>query len=244
MDYASTHPDAIVMYHTSDMVLAGHNNASYLSESKACSQVGGHFFMSNNTAKPLNNGAIHTISQIIKAVMSSAAEAEVGSLYINCREAVPAPHTLEFMCHPQPPTRIQMDDTTALGIVNKNVIKKMKAIDMKYHWLRKRESQGQFRHYWAPGKENNGIYVTKHHATIHHQATHNFLHKHLYLTSTMPMTHWQSSCSNGVLDIYYTTVRCNLHTYSKLYNEPLRPPVCTTIDRDQQSHHIFPVPRK
>jgi hypothetical protein len=68
---------------------------------------------------------------------------------------------------------MQTDNTTALGIVNNNVIKKLKAMDMnmKYHWLRNRECRGQFQHYWAPGKENNGNYVTKHHAAIHHQAT-------------------------------------------------------------------------
>jgi hypothetical protein len=129
LDYASTHPDAIVTYHASDMVLAGHSNALYLSELKACSRAGGHFFMSNNTAKPPNNGAILTIAQIIKAVMSSAAEAEVGALYINCRGAIPARHTLEFMGHPQPPTTMQTDNTTALGIVNTNVITKSKAVE-------------------------------------------------------------------------------------------------------------------
>ncbi len=82
------------------MVLAGHSNASYLSESNAHSQAGGHFFMSNNTAKPPNNGAILTTVQIIKAVMSLATDAKVGALYINCREAVPARQTLEFMGHP------------------------------------------------------------------------------------------------------------------------------------------------
>jgi hypothetical protein len=144
LDYASTHPDAIIMYHPSDMVHAGHSNASYLSKSKACSRAGGHFFMSNNTAKPPNNGAILTIAQIIKTVMSLAAEAKVGALYINCREAIPARHTLEFMGHPQPLTPMQTDNSTALGIVNNNDIKKLKAIDMKYHWLRNRECQGQF----------------------------------------------------------------------------------------------------
>jgi hypothetical protein len=94
------------------------------------------FLMSNNTAKPLNNGAILTIAQIIKAVMSLAAEAEVGALYINCREAISACHTLKFMGHPQSPTPMQTDNTTALGVVNNNVIKKLKAMDMKYHWLR------------------------------------------------------------------------------------------------------------
>jgi hypothetical protein len=126
------------------MVLAGHSNASYLSDPKACSQAGGYFFMSTNTAKPPNNGAILTIAQIIKAVMSSAAEAEVGALYINCIEAIPAHHTLKFMGHPQPLAPMQMNNTTKLGIVNNNVIKKLKAMDMKYHWLHNRECQGQF----------------------------------------------------------------------------------------------------
>jgi hypothetical protein len=80
LDYASTHPNAIVTYHASDMVLAGHSNAPYLSESNACSQAGGHFFMSNNTVKPPNNSAILTTVQIIKAVLSLAAEAKVGAL--------------------------------------------------------------------------------------------------------------------------------------------------------------------
>jgi hypothetical protein len=94
-----------------------------------------------------------------------------GVLYINCREAMPACHILKLMGHPQPLTPMQMDNTTALDVVNNNVIKKLKAKDMKYHWLCDRESRQQFQHCWAPGKENNGNYVTKHHAAIHHQAT-------------------------------------------------------------------------
>ncbi len=171
LDYAATHPDAIVTYHASNMVLAGHSDSSYLSESKARSRAGEHFFMLTDTARPPNNGAVLTIAQIIKAVMTSAAEAEIGVLYINCQEAVPARHTLEYMGHPQPPTPMQTDNTTALGVVNNNIMKKLKAMDMKYHWLRDRENQGQFKHCWAPGKENNGDYVTKHHVPIHHQAT-------------------------------------------------------------------------
>ena len=127
--------------------------------------------MSNNDTIPSNNGAILTISQIIKAVMSSAAEAEIGALYINCKEAIPARHALEFLGHKQPPTPMQTDNTMALGVVNNNVMKKIKSMDMKYHWLQCRINQRQFRHYWAAGKSNNGNYVTKHHASIHHQTT-------------------------------------------------------------------------
>ena len=103
LDYAATHPDAIVTYRASEMVLAGHSDASYLSETKARSRAGGHFFMDSDTTYPNNNGAVLTIAQIIKAVMSSAAEAELGALYINCREAIPARQLLEEMGHKQPP---------------------------------------------------------------------------------------------------------------------------------------------
>jgi hypothetical protein len=140
LDNAFTHPDAVITYHASDMVLSGHSNASCLSKSKARSRAGGHFFMSNNTAKLPDYGTILTIAQIIKAVVFSAAEAEVGALYINCREAIPACHTLKFMGHSQPPSPMQTDNTTALGVVNNNVIKKMKTMDMKYHRLHDRES--------------------------------------------------------------------------------------------------------
>jgi hypothetical protein len=43
LDYAATHPDAIVTYHASKMVLAGHSDPSYLFESNAHSRAGGFF---------------------------------------------------------------------------------------------------------------------------------------------------------------------------------------------------------
>ena len=106
LDYSATNPDAIVTYNASNMVLAAHSDASYLSETQARSRAGGHFFVSNNAQIPNNNGAVHNVAQIIKAVMSSAAEAELGTLYINCREAIPVRHVLEETGHPQPPTML------------------------------------------------------------------------------------------------------------------------------------------
>ena len=136
LDYAATHPDAITTYRAGDMVLVGHSDASYLSETKARSRAGGHFFMSNDSNDPPNNGAVLTIAQIIKNVMSSAAEAELGALFINCREAVPARHTLKEMEHKQPPTPMQTDNTMALGVVTNNIAsKRLKSMDMKLHCL-------------------------------------------------------------------------------------------------------------
>ena len=47
--------------------------------------------------------------------------------------------------------------------------KRTKAMDMRFHWLRDRECQQQFRIYWRPGKLNYADYWTKHHPTKNHQ---------------------------------------------------------------------------
>ena len=70
--------------------------------------------MSKNAANPENNGAVLTIAKIIKNVMTSAAHAEIGALYINSRQAIPAQTTVEEMGHKQPPTPIKTDNTTSL----------------------------------------------------------------------------------------------------------------------------------
>ena len=88
LDYMSTMEEAILTFHASDMVLAIHSDASYLSEPNTQSRVGGHMFMAGKENIPCNNGAVLNIFQIIKAVMSSAAEAELGALFINAKTAV------------------------------------------------------------------------------------------------------------------------------------------------------------
>ena len=88
LDYCASHEEAVITYHAGDIILAVHSNAGYLNERGARSQAGGHFFLSHDVPNPPNNGAILNIAQIIKAVMSSAAEAELGALFINAKEAV------------------------------------------------------------------------------------------------------------------------------------------------------------
>ena len=112
-----------------------------------------------------------TISQIIKSVMASAAEAEMAALYITARNMLPLRNTLMEMGWPQPKSPIQTDNSIDVGITNKTIVKKAtKSADMKLLWLRDRESQYQFRYYWAPGSENEGGYSTKHHPPIYHVA--------------------------------------------------------------------------
>ena len=169
LDYLATQEEAVLTYSASDMVLAVHSDASYLSEPKARSRAGGHFFMSFDSEDPPNNGAILNIAHIIKNVMSSATEAELAALYIMAREAVYIRAVLEELGHKQPPTPIQTDNSMAEAVVNGKVQpKRTKAMDMRFHWLRDRENRNQFKIFWRPGKTNLADYWTKHHPAKHH----------------------------------------------------------------------------
>ena len=104
-DYLASQEEAVLTYSVSEIVLAVHSNAGYPNEPKVRSRAGGHFFLSNNSNIPPNNGAVLNIAHIIKHVMSSATEAELAALYIMVREAVYIRIILEEMGHKQPPTR-------------------------------------------------------------------------------------------------------------------------------------------
>ena len=168
----ATQEEAILTYRASKMVLAIHSNASHLSEPKARSWAGGHMFMAGNEEIPFNNGAILNISQIIWAVMSSAAEAELGALFINAKTAtVSIRQTLIKIGYPQPRTPMQTDNAMAHTLLTKKTLPKaLKAMDMCFHWLRCHNAQGQFHYYWRPGTQNLADYFTKHHPATHHKS--------------------------------------------------------------------------
>jgi hypothetical protein len=91
LDYLATHPQATVHYHKSDMKLNIHSDASYLSETRARSRVTGHFFLGSTPTdnQPIElNGAIYTLCGILKIVVASAAEAELGALFMNIKDGV------------------------------------------------------------------------------------------------------------------------------------------------------------
>ncbi len=171
LDYAASQEDTIITYQASDMKLAIHSNTSYLLEPKACSRADGHMLLAGTEEIPINNGAVLNISQIIKAVMSSATEAELGALFINAKTAVSMQRTLGELGHPQPRTPIQTNNlTTHTLLTNKILPKALKAMDMRFHWLCCRAAQDQFCYYWRPGTQNLADYWTKHHPASHHKS--------------------------------------------------------------------------
>jgi hypothetical protein len=120
LNYCNTHRETKTRYHASDMKFHIHSDASYVSESEAKSRDGGFFYMGNATKhdKNLTNSAILIISKVLKHVMSSAAEAEIGAFFINAKEGAFLTTTLEELGHNQPPTPMETDNTTATGYSN------------------------------------------------------------------------------------------------------------------------------
>jgi hypothetical protein len=172
LNYCNTHSETKIRYHLSDMILHIHSDASYLSEDEAKSRAGGFFYMGNTTKhqKKLTNGAILIISTVLKHVMSSTAEAEIGAVFINAKEGAVLRTTLEELGHKQPPTPMETDNTTATGYSNGTIKqKRTKAMDMQFYWIKDRVKQGQFNVYWGPGFQNLADYFTKHHSPAHHK---------------------------------------------------------------------------
>jgi hypothetical protein len=87
------------------MILYIYSDASYLLEREAKRRSWGFFYMGNSadTANKLTNGALLIIRTVLKHVMSSAAEAEIGAVFINAKEGAVIRTTLEELGHPQTP---------------------------------------------------------------------------------------------------------------------------------------------
>jgi len=203
LNYCATHPDAVIRFHASDMLLRVHSDTSYLSEPKARSRAGGYFYLGDKPPKPDKpNGPILVTTGVIRVVVSSAAEAETGGLFSNMKEAVILRTTLDEMGHPQPSTPIQVDNSTACGIANDNIRQqRSRAIDMRFYWVRDRTDQKQFHVFWAPGSQNLADYFTKHHTAAHHQRM-----RPVYLHMTHLATLTSDAHSEGVLKLPNTSL--------------------------------------
>ena len=189
LDYMSTYPNPSVTFKRSDMILWVSSDSSYQSVSKSRSRVGGYHFLGNkydpnkdmNKQRTFINAPVHVEASILRNIMSAASESEIAAAYVNAKDAVESRITLWEMGHPQPETPLEIDNTTAFGILTKQLLpRRSKAIDMRFYWLRDRENQGQFNLYWSRGENNLADYFTKHHSAPYHQKM-----RHLYMSSNL-----------------------------------------------------------
>ena len=181
LDYMQANSNAVIRFRASDMILNIHSDASYLTASKGRSRAGGYFFLGSlpREGSPIElNGNIAITCAILKLVAASAAEAELGALFLNTQEAKVIRLILQELGHPQPPTPIHIDNTTAVGIVNSTIKRqRSRSMEMRYFWLLDQQVQKYFKFFYQPGQENLADYPSKHHtAPIHQHVRPYYLH--------------------------------------------------------------------
>jgi hypothetical protein len=84
LDYCSIHPEDNIRYFSSDTQLKIQSDASSLSKPKAKSRIGWHFYLGNKNNShipPITNDPLLCDSTVLKHVVSSMAEAEVGDVF-------------------------------------------------------------------------------------------------------------------------------------------------------------------
>ena len=176
MDYLHTHPNAKIRYHASDMQLHIDSDAAYLVAPKAKSRIAGYFYLSDKyiegsgVPNPKLNGPIHIECQLLKHVVSSAAEAETSGIFLNCKAAIWLRHMLEALGHPQNIIPLKTDNSTAEAFSNSTLKeKRSKAWDMRLYWIKDRVNGKEFYIYCSAGANNFADYFTKHFSPSYHQ---------------------------------------------------------------------------
>jgi hypothetical protein len=114
----------------------------------------------------------------LKEFASSKAEAELGALIVNMKEAQVIRLILAKLGHPQPPTQIQFDNTTAVGIVN-NTIKREQShsMEMRYFWILDQTTRKYLKFYCHSGAKLLADYPMKAHmGPIHTHVRPYYLH--------------------------------------------------------------------
>ncbi len=92
------------------------------------------------------------------------AEAELGTLFLSCKEGMIFRLTLKELGHPQPKTPIHCNNATTVSIANNTVNQqRSRSMEMRYFWVC---DKGH------PGQENLADYQSKHHPGAHHTAVH------------------------------------------------------------------------
>ena len=126
------------------MKLAIQSDASYLSVAQYRSLSSGVRFLTEGPPEPENpedfvpttNVILLVVCKLMRNIMASAAEAKYGTIFVNSQTAVPIRTTLSEMGWKQLPTAIQVDNSTSVGIANKEFLqKKSKAMDMWFYWI-------------------------------------------------------------------------------------------------------------
>ena len=152
---------------------------------------------------------------------TSAAKAELGTLYHNCQTGIIFCLTLADMGHPQPQTPVHCNNATTVGIAN-NTIKcqRSPSMEMRFFWIGDKVAQEMYSLQWHPGQEILADYQSKHHVGLHHVWVRPW-YIHLenspgYYLRRRGLAHWKGVLEPSKTGTYTKYPHRRLHGYSPL----------------------------
>ena len=161
LGYAKRHPDHVLSFHPSDMILRVYSDASYLNRPNSGSTAGGYHYL-GTTDPAFHNGPVFCHCTRIPVVCAAVSEAEYAGLFANAQVCVDERRILRSLGYPQPPTVIWCDNECAIGLASETVRpKKSKSIDMRFDWIIDRVRQHQFKIQFCSGILNRSDFFTK-----------------------------------------------------------------------------------
>lgn len=164
LGYAVHNPNRGIMYTASDMEYRIQTDASHHRDPGSKSMAGGIHYLANTDDPPTKvNGATQTVCKTINtSVCASAAESEYAAQFINGIAGCHALNILNELGYPQNNTKIYSDNLVAKGIANDEItIRKSKAFHTRYHWIRDRVRQGQYKVVYLQGTKLLADFFTK-----------------------------------------------------------------------------------
>ena len=88
----------------------------------------------NNINTP-GNGPVHVECSIMRNVMASASEGQLGGLFEKCQKSKSMRTALPEMGCSQPPTPVETDNTASTSIINGTAKHVSIEIDMRFYWV-------------------------------------------------------------------------------------------------------------
>ena len=151
-----------------------------MNETKARSTASGNYLLGNSIKFGkliVLNSAVHTLCKII-GVAASAAEAELGSIFLNTQDTVKLCIALQELVHTHTPTHIHTDNTKEMVIIHKKINQQQsRAMNTRYFWTISKQDEKTIDVSWHPGRENIADYSSKHYSpTIHKNIRPTYLH--------------------------------------------------------------------
>jgi hypothetical protein len=167
LNYATTYlEEAIIQYYASNMILHINLDAAFLVQKNAGSRYAGHYFLSDmplnapTKPKPRHNGLILTVCKKLQGIMHLAAKCETSGVFSDGQATIICRTALHALGHPQPPTPLKTNNTTAHSLVHANVCQcRSTTWDMCWNWLCSPAAKQQLLIYWDWGKNNRSDYL-------------------------------------------------------------------------------------